>query len=104
MPRLIYTPKAIDDLIRLREFIAQHNPKAATRMARLLKESAARLKIHPLLGVAVEDMPFRDLIIPFGAGGYLLRYRVIMETQTVVVVGIRHAREGDAAFAELIDF
>jgi hypothetical protein len=60
-------------------------------MARLLKESAARLKIHPLLGVAVADLPFRDLIIPFGASGYPLRYRVIRETQTVVLVGIRHA-------------
>lgn len=72
-------------------------------MARLIKESAARLKIHPMLGVAVEDMPFRDLIIPFGAGGYLLRYRIIMETQTVVIVGIRHAKEDGIAFADTTD-
>lgn len=103
MPRLIYTPRAIGDLVRPREFIAQHNPEAAARMARLIKESAARLKIHPMLGVAVEDMPFRDLIIPFGASGYLLRYRIIMETQTVVVVGIRHAKEDGAAFADTTD-
>lgn len=103
MPRLIYTPRAIGDLVRLREFIAQHNPEAAAHMARLIKESAARLKIHPMLGVAVEDMPFRDLIIPFGASGYLLRYRIIMETQTVVVVGIRHAKEDGAAFADITD-
>lgn len=101
MPRLIYTPKAVADLIRLRAFIAQRNPEAAARMARLLKESAARLKIHPLLGVAVENLPFRDLIIPFGAGGYLLRYRVIMETQTLVVVAIRHTKEDHpATFSE----
>lgn len=99
MPRLIYTPRALADLIRLRPFIATHNPNSAARMALLIKESAARLKLHPMMGVQVEDIPFRDLIIPFGAGGYILRYRIIIETQTVVVVGIRHSREGIIAFS-----
>ena len=83
MPRLIYTPRALADMIRLREFIARHNPEAAARMSRILKESAARLKQYPMKGVLVEDSPFRDLIIPFGASGYILRYRVIIETKTV---------------------
>ncbi len=93
MPRLIYTPQALVDVVRLREFITQHNPEAAARMARLIKESATRLKVHPMLGTQVDEMPFRDLVIPFGVSGYILRYRVIMETQTVVVVGIRHGKE-----------
>jgi plasmid stabilization system protein ParE len=93
MPRLIYTPLALVDVVRLREFIAEHNPEAAARMALLIKESAARLKVYPMLGVQVEEMPFRDLVIPFGANSYILRYRLIMETQTVVVVGIRHGKE-----------
>jgi addiction module RelE/StbE family toxin len=97
MPRLIYTPRALADMIRLREFIARHNPEAAARMSRILKESAARLKQHPMKGVPVEESPFRDLIILFGASGYILRYRVIFETKTVVVVGIRHGKEDDSS-------
>ena len=93
MPRLIYTPLALVDVVRLREFIAEHNPEAAARMARIIKESAARLKVYPMLGIQVEEMLFRDMAIPFGANSYILRYRLIMETQTVVVVGIRHGKE-----------
>ncbi len=97
MPRLIYTSRALADLIRLREFIAQYNPHAAARMAKAIREAADHLKTHPMLGVQVEDLPpFRDLVIPFGARGYILRYRPIVETQTVVVVGVRHGLE-DAA-------
>lgn len=93
MPQLIYTRCALADLVRLREFIAAHNPEAAARMARLIREAAARLKQYPMLGGPVGDMPFRDLIIPFGGASYILRYRVMIETRTVVVVGIRHGRE-----------
>ena len=93
MPRLIYTPRALADMIRLREFIAQYNSEAAAMMSRILKESAARLKLHPLMGVSVENSPFRDLIIPFGASGYILRYRVNIELKCAVVVGIRHGKE-----------
>ena len=103
MPRLIYTRRALADIIRLREFIAEHNPEAASRMAQLIKEAAARLKLHPMLGVPVDDLPFRDLIIPFGASGYLLRYRIIMETKTVAVIGIRHGREETSALPGLSD-
>ncbi len=56
MPRLIYTPRALADMIRLREFIAQYNSEAAAMMSRILKESAARLKLHPLMGVSVEEI------------------------------------------------
>ncbi len=30
-----------------------------------------------MLGIQGEDLPMRDLIIPFGAYGYVLRYRFI---------------------------
>lgn len=102
MPRLIYTPQALADLVRLREFIAQHNPQAAARMARVIREVAAHLKTHPMLGVQVEDLPpFRDLVIPFGARGYILRYRPIVETQTVVVVGVRHGLEDEVTLNDV---
>jgi len=37
--------------------------------------------------------PFREILIPFGDGGYLARYRYDQSTDTVYVVSIRHQRE-----------
>jgi len=53
------------------------------------------LRQHPQLGRPVEDMPseFRDLVIPFGDGGYVMRYRYAEAEDTVYVLAIRHQRE-----------
>jgi plasmid stabilization system protein ParE len=93
MPKkLKYLPRAGRDLVKLREFIAIHNPEAAARAARCILEAAQRLEQHALLGRLADDMPgHHDLVIPFGTAGYILRYRI--EGSMVYVVGIRHGKE-----------
>lgn len=89
---LRWTVQAVQDLARLRAFLQPHQPAAAQRAAARIKEAAAMLLEHPALGRPVEDLPeFRDLFIPFGKAGYVLRYR--LEGQTVVVVRVWHGRE-----------
>ena len=65
--KVSYSPEAVDDLIRLREFIAIKNPQAAQRIARSIQKGIAQLKTFPYLGVEVEPAPnpeiIRDLII-----------------------------------------
>ena len=41
----------------------------------------------------MEDLPerFRELVIPFGDGGYLARYELVGEA--VVIVAVRHQNE-----------
>jgi plasmid stabilization system protein ParE len=36
---------------------------------------------------------YRELIVPFGRGAYVVRYRIHLERDTVVVVRIWHGRE-----------
>ncbi len=36
---------------------------------------------------------FRELLIPFGDGGYAALYRYVAEEDAVVVVAFRHQRE-----------
>jgi plasmid stabilization system protein ParE len=95
MPRLIYTPRARQDLIRLCSFIAEKNPQAAQRTAKAILESAGLLRRNPKIGRPVAELPpdFRELVIPFGAAGYLLRYRIVEEQDEVVILAIRHPRE-----------
>lgn len=86
--KLIFSVAARDDLIRLRVFIADKNPRAARRIGRLLGTSIQKLRTHPRIGRPVEELPeCRDLV----AGSYVVRYR---ETQhTVEVIRVWHGME-----------
>jgi prevent-host-death family protein len=90
--KLKFLPSAGRDLVKLREFIAVHNPEAAAKAARCILVAAQRLEQHALLGRLADDMlGHHDLVIPFGAAGYILRYRI--EGNMIFVVGIRHGKE-----------
>ena len=68
---------AILDLQRLRDFIFLINRDAALRAVKIIKAAVAALATTPHIGKPVENMPdYRDLVIPFGSAGYLLRYRI----------------------------
>ena len=76
---LRWFPEAVSDLARLRDFIRLHNPDAAQRAAKRIRDSAFRLLSFPFAGIPVQniDKPqLRDLFIPFGQAGYWMRYAV----------------------------
>lgn len=94
MRKLVWLDSAVNDIVRLREFIAQENPGAAQRAANAIKEAAQRLQEQPSIGKPVKDLiHYHDLFTRFGAGGYILRYRIHLNT--VYIVHIRHYREAD---------
>jgi addiction module RelE/StbE family toxin len=90
--RLIWLPEAVTDIQRLHQFIQRHNPAAARRAVERIKKAAARLQEHPASGKPVSKLTdFRDLLIPFGNGNYVLRYRLV--GPLVVIVRVWHSRE-----------
>ncbi len=69
--RLVFTEQALNDLKRLREFIAIKNPPAALRSSQKLVAKIRRLVDHPELGIVCERIkPVRELI----ADDYIVRY------------------------------
>jgi len=93
VPReIVWLPEAARDLDRLRAFIIEKNPQAAQRAAIRIRDAAQILKENPQAGRPVEEaLPFRDLIIPFGSGDHIVRYRE--ELDRVVIVRVRHSKE-----------
>jgi len=92
MPKIVFLPNAGRNLVKLKEFLEEHSKEAAGRDARLILDAADGLKKHPLLGRPCDDLPeHRDLVIPFGAGGYVLRYRI--EGDTIYIVAVKHTNE-----------
>lgn len=93
MPGLKWTPAALADVARAHAFLADKHPDAARRAMAAIRSGVAVLASHPQLGRPVEDMEpeFREWLIEFGAGGYVVLYRI--NDRDVVLLALRHMRE-----------
>lgn len=92
MPRLIITDQARVGLIKCREFLDGKNPLAAQRAAIAISEYFTLLKTQPQMGRPFEDLPeLRELLIPFGATGYVALCR--LDAEDIVVLAFRHMKE-----------
>ena len=80
--------------MRLRAFIAKHNPAAAERLARRLIQGIERLLRNPRLGRRVTVAPnqmapeeIRDWVV----GEYVVRY--LIADERIVVLRVWHGKE-----------
>ena len=87
--RLIFSRAAVHDLVRLREFIAKHNPDTAKRVSQRLRGAITGLVNNPQIGRPVPDLPgeIRELIF----GKYVTRYEV--RTNSLYILRIWHGKE-----------
>ena len=92
MARITYAPGAVLDLERLRDFLAQHDPRAARAAAEAIVEVVSVLERHPLIGRPAEA-GMRELIISRGRTGYVALYDWLEAIDTVVILALRHQRE-----------
>ncbi|HEY4583852.1 MAG TPA: type II toxin-antitoxin system RelE/ParE family toxin [Lysobacter sp.] len=74
--RLIYSPEAVQDLARLRQFIAEKDPTAATRTAAELVARIEQLLTFPEMGRPVLQCPEPGAVRDFVFGSYIVRYTV----------------------------
>ena len=87
--QVVWLPEALEDTERLRLFLEDKSPKAAARAGQVLQKGAKLLSSHPEAGHPMQDgTNRRDLFMPFGSGGYILRYIVEGQVAVIVRVGI----------------
>jgi plasmid stabilization system protein ParE len=91
--KLVYTDQAIDDLKRLREFIAVHNPPAAARIAAELVGKIELLPDFPKMGTPVEMAPVPDSVRDMVFGKYVVRYS--LHASAIIVLRVWHGLEGE---------
>ena len=100
MPRLIWSPAALRDVARPREFLAGKNPDAARRAVATIRHGVRLLGVHPEVGRPVEELSpeFREWPIGFGSTLYVVLYRA--DDGGAVILSVRHGREvGYSSFA-----
>jgi len=91
--RLVFAPRALQDIERLTEFLMETEPGAASTTAMLLFDGLRILKNHPLVGRPAE-LGYRELLISRGRSGYVALYKYDIERKIALVLAIRHQREG----------
>ena len=74
--------------MRLRDFIAENNPRAARQISQRLLASVRRLIDQPEMGL---DVPGLSGVQDFISGNYVVRYIVIDEE--IYILRIWHSKE-----------
>jgi len=91
--KLVYTDEAIDDLKRLREFVAVHSPSSAARIATELVGKIELLPDFPKMGAPVEMAPVPDSVRDMVFGKYIVRYSV--HASAIIILRVWHGLEGE---------
>ncbi|NEJ84944.1 type II toxin-antitoxin system RelE/ParE family toxin [Rhizobium leguminosarum] len=93
MPQIIFSPAAIRDLERLRNFLRPKNPSAAKRAGETILKGVRALGVHAHMGRLVEDLPeqYREWLIDFGDSGYVVRYHI--DETALTILAVRHQKE-----------
>jgi plasmid stabilization system protein ParE len=87
-----FSARALADLERLSDLIAEHDPASAGRAAQRIADATRILRDHPLIGRPVRG-DIRELVISSGRIGYVALYRLRNGVTTVEILTIRHQRE-----------
>ena len=97
MARVQITVRALADLERLFDFLAEHNPKLARERMLSVRRALELLADHPLLGRQAEDGR-RELILSRGRFGYVAKYRWLSAEDVILILAVRH--QLDAGYKE----
>jgi len=90
--KIVWLPEALEDTQRLRFFLEDKSLSSAQKIGYLLQDGAGRLANFPDIGRPMNDgTNRRELFLPFGSGGYVLRY--IVDGQVIFIVRVWHSKE-----------
>jgi plasmid stabilization system protein ParE len=92
LAQVVYSPEAFADFERIVEFRLQAGPRAASGVVARIRDAIAILGRHPEIGRRI-DGRMRELVITYGASGYLALYRYDSKPDVVRILRIRHQRE-----------
>lgn len=96
MPQVRLSARAQADISRLHRFLVAKDTNAAKRAVLAIRDAFKPLQNMPLIGRPVRDHDFlRELVIDFGASGYVALYCFESVLDTVTILAIKHQREDE---------
>jgi plasmid stabilization system protein ParE len=92
--RIVYSPRALDNLECAFEFLPDNAPDAAMAAVAAIRSAVEMLASHPMIGRVV-SRDVRELVISYGRTGYVALYRFIPGSREVRILAVRHQRQLD---------
>lgn len=92
MARVIYSNAALADFERIIEFLLQQAADSAQSALEQIRGAVTILESYPEIGRRVDEER-RELVIRYGASGYLALYRFDPVHNVARILRIRHQRE-----------
>jgi len=89
---IVYSAGSLSHLVRALGYLRHENPEAAVETGSAVCSGVECLGAHPLLGRRVQG-DIRELVISYGATGYIALYRFLVPRDEVRILAIRHQRE-----------
>ena len=90
MAQVVYSARAAEQVERALAKLMEANPAAA--IAAAIRSAIENLALHPLVGRRIEG-DVRELVISYGATGYIALYRFAIRQEQVQILALRHQRE-----------
>jgi len=95
MPPIIYTEQSQKDLARFYKFLSKKDKSVALRAITTIRAAIKEIKKMPEGYRPVDDLQHhRELVIDFGASGYVARYRYEKGGE-IYIVRIKHQLEDE---------
>jgi plasmid stabilization system protein ParE len=104
MAKVELTPGVLDKLEQIDRFYSGHGEAVADRARQTIFSSLRKIALHPSAGrpqvlFANPAYPsLREVVIPFGATGFIVLYRHDQDRDVIVILALKHQRE--AAYPE----
>jgi plasmid stabilization system protein ParE len=92
LAQVVYSANALDNIERAKQLLRDKTPEVAVASAAVIRSAVENLASHPLTGRRVEG-DLRELVISYGATGYIALYRFYIQRDQVRVLALRHQRE-----------
>ena len=94
MPHVRLSARTHSEISRLHTFLLEKDSKAAKRAVLSIRDAFMPLKQSHMIGRLVEvHHDLRELVIDFGAAGYLALYRFEPSLDVVTILAIKHQCE-----------
>ena len=93
MPSLKWTPNALHCVRELYDFLTEKDQAAARLAISAIRKKVALLAVNPNIGRPAVDLDpeHRELLVPFGATGYVVLYHTTSDL--ILVLAVRHQKE-----------
>jgi toxin ParE1/3/4 len=86
---IVWLPIAVQDIIHIRTYIADHNPQAARKVAQRIDQAVNQLSAMPSMGRPGRVFGTRELVV--SGTPYLAVYRV--QNNRIEILRILHGRQ-----------